>query len=169
MDFWAQGLTKSHTNLSPLSHQTLFIALNITECSTGPFALAQHSASATQYTSKSLSRVFLQERIWRLKLKTNKTFEHQGSRHIPIKLGCRIAALFLYLALKKRLGYGYDHHCSQQKNCACQDSPVNIFSLAFRKCKLLYNCDYFQHVKQSIAWWLLLSDCMILWQYPVFI
>lgn len=56
------GKHSSHSDLSSLPCQTLFITLNITEYPTGPFALAQHSASATQYTSKSPLFVFLQER-----------------------------------------------------------------------------------------------------------
>lgn len=162
MDFWAQGLTKSHTNLSPLSHQTLFIALNITECSTGPFALAQHSASATQHTSKSLSHVFLQERIWRLKLKTNKTFEHQGSRHIPIKLGCRIAALFLYLALKKGLDMVMTTTAVNRKTVLAKIHQL-IFSVWH-----LENANCYTTVITFSMWNNLLPDgyyCLIAWFY----
>lgn len=56
----------THTDLSSLSCQTLFITLNM--YSTGPFVLAQCSANSTQYTNKSSTDIFLKGKIQRLEL-----------------------------------------------------------------------------------------------------
>lgn len=153
----------SHTNLSSLSCQTLFIKLNIIEYSTGPFALAQHSASATKYISKSLLYVFLQEKNWRLKLKTNKTvLSTWDSRQILTKLGCRMAALFLYLALKKGLDIVMTITAVGRKTELAKIRQI-IFSVWH-----LENANCYTTVITFSMWKNLLPDgyyCLIAWFY----
>lgn len=119
--------------------------------------------SATQYTSKSPLYVFLQERSWRLKLKTNKTvLSTWDSKQILIKLGCRMAALFLYLAPKKGLDIVMTTTAVGRKTVLAKIHQL-IFSVWH-----LENANCYTTVITFSIWNNLLPDgyyCLIVWFY----